>query len=86
VRLSGHARYRIGQMGLREADVLAAVEEPEMSWPSSLRGQEGCTVHVCGRFAVVVNHDAGVVVTVVWHGEESRYDERGRMARDAGRA
>jgi hypothetical protein len=71
VDLTGHARWRMGRMGVGEDEVALAVSDPEVSYASDVgrRGDE--RVHVRGRLAVVVA-DGSRVVTVLWRGEEGR--------------
>lgn len=75
--LTRHALDRITEMGLTRADVIAVLDQPEVTWTGTITGDER-TVHVAGNLAVVTRDD--VVVTVLWHTEGGEPRRRGLNA------
>lgn len=59
--LSRHALQRCREMGLTRLDVVAVLDEPEVSYPA---GDER-TMSIRGDLAVCWIHD--VVISVLWH-------------------
>lgn len=69
---SPHAVGRTTEMALPVAEVLAALNNPECSYPGRPSPAGDTRVAVAGRVAVVYAPDGNVVITVLWAGRESR--------------
>lgn len=76
--LTRHALRRIAEMGLTEAEVLAAARDPSIRYPQEhrFRGTE-VRIDQGGRFGVVVHPATSRIVTVIWNTHE--YHERGQQ-------
>jgi hypothetical protein len=70
--LTWHARTRMSEMQLNDDEVLDALRNPELTYPSSSRFRNGADIAVRGRLAIVFDPATGAVVTVLWRGLESR--------------
>lgn len=69
--LTVHALERCQQMTLTRSDVVGVLRTPEVTYPSPASYGIGRMTSVGGRLAVI--HTANLeVITVLWHGRESR--------------
>lgn len=66
-----HARERMEQMNVVEEELRCALDPPDLSYRAS---EPDRRVYVGGRLAVIVDERDNRVVTVFWHGTESRDD------------
>lgn len=66
--ISRHAERRMSEMGLEWEEVEAALEEPELTYPSEFTRR----MAVRGRLAVAYDPADHVVVTVLWHRRNGR--------------
>ena len=62
-----HALQRMAEMAVPRSDVLAALNEPEVSYPAQ-RGR-----HMAVRGSLAVLSAGEVIVTVLWHTSEIYY-------------
>ena len=70
--LSAHASSRCAQMGVDPAEAIAALDDPELRYPSPRKYGPGRSISVRGRLAVVHTTDGRLVITVLWHRLASR--------------
>jgi hypothetical protein len=68
--VTAHARDRMHEMGVREREVRAAVEDPEVDYVD----RDG-RVRVGGRLAIPYNPATNTIVTVLWRGKTSRSEQ-----------
>jgi len=66
LRYTAHAAQRRAEMNVRHHEVRQAVWHPESTYPAG----DGRVGHQAGRIAAIV--DAGLVITLLWHGAEGR--------------
>lgn len=71
VFLTVHALRRCDEMGVLRSEVVAAIREAEVRYPSAGAHGVGRSIAVAGRLAVVHDQDL-VVITVLWRGRSSR--------------
>lgn len=75
--LSHHAELRMSEMRIERDEVLEALTDPSITYPSPPSYGPGRSVAVGGRLAVVVHSATRTVITVLWHGRSGRsFDPR----------
>lgn len=72
-RLSAHAKQRAYDRGVRVDRILAAVDDPELSYPSG-----DLTILTRGRLAVLADLPSHTVVTLLLTGTEAWNDKDAR--------
>lgn len=67
IPISPHARRRMTEMGITDAEVFACVGKPDISYPSL--GYENRRTHLRGRLLVATEGEPGEwhVVSVLWN-------------------
>lgn len=74
LNITNHARKRRKQMGVTEHRIEAALEHPDMKYPSTQDGKP-CTLYQREKIVVVVDDEYGDIVTILWHGKEGRHEQ-----------
>jgi hypothetical protein len=65
-----HAMRRIIEMRIAPREVVRAIIQPELTYPS----YQDREVRVAGRLAIVYCSSESTIVTVLWRGREARWD------------
>ena len=75
IRLSEHGFHRTREMNVGVDELVAAIDNPTLSYPSPPEYGPGRRVSVHGRLAVIhTDHPNPTIITVLWNGACGRHD------------
>lgn len=68
IDITRHAGERIMEMGIADSELVDAILDPVIRYPSGPPYDPDCITHLRGQIAVVVRmeHDRAVIITVLW--------------------